>query len=544
MKRFAAIFCMLGIVFGVNVYGQLTFNEVSASPSIPLKVEAAKPKLNPKFDERFFAQMPVRAKPPLSIQQEDLLAQADPKKDAPKEEVHGKGLVKPADLDARIKASWAKHGRKLMALPTVTATSFDCRQMGWVPPADNQGQCGDCWVFSGVDPCAAAFYKSGKLKAGQTLSKQMALDCKFRDACGGGWPEDAINWIRDSGCATDADYGVPYHEGPGTCKSVDASKLLKIKACGYVSATSGMASYQELKNAMVAYGVLSICYDASGTPVGPPSTSKVWKGTGGRSVDHAIKCVGFDDTLGSKGAILCWNQWYGDDRDFWWAEYGANELGDSLMWVDAGDPPIPPVPPVPPSPDGAPTITSPLAVTCQVGQPFLYQITATNSPMAFIAAVPTGWTFDVAKGTISGTPTVTGVVNIKLAAGNAKGFGQGTLVVTVSDKPVPPPPPTDGFTGSVTYTYRGGVLVSVVSGAGGSLESDLKNAGVNPLIIVDLLKFISDLTSKQPYTVLIQDVLKIIADLVATEPKPNAEPYREMPRMRGNDEWHMIPTSF
>ncbi len=504
MKKFAWLFLVIAAI-GVNVFAEISAQQQPAPPKIP------------------------------SIQDEDrarerLLAQADPKKDAPKDEVHGKGLVKPADLDARVAASWAKHGKKLKALPTVTATSFDCRDMGWVPPFDDQGSCGDCWVFSGVDPCCAALYKAGKLKAPQTLSKQMALDCNFRDACGGGWPEDAAKYVRDHGVATDADYPTPYHAGPGTCKSVDPSKIYKVIEIGFV-AQNGNATYQQLKDAMVKYGVLSICYDAGGTPTGPPDKAKVWKGNGGRSIDHAIKVIAFDDSLSSKGAILCWNQWYNDNRDLWWAEYGANGLGDSLMFVDAGEPLPPPPPPVP---DGAPVITSPLAVQAQVNQPFTYQITATNTPILYFAIppLPAGLTADKeGKGLITGTPTTLGTFTISIGAGNAKGITQGTLTITVTDKPVPPvpPTPTDGFTGSVTTTYKNGVIVSVTVGAGGSLEADLRNAGVSPTIIGDVLKLFSDLISKQPRDIIIGDVLKIMMDLVTTEPK-TADLYQAMPK--------------
>ncbi len=472
-------------------------------------------------------------KPPAipSIQDQDrakerLLAQADPKKPAPKEEVHGRGLVKPADLDARIAASWAKHGKKLKALPTVTATSFDCRDMGWVPPFDDQGSCGDCWVFSGIDPCCAALYKAGKLKAPQTLSKQMALDCNFRDACGGGWPEDAAKYVRDHGVATDADYPTPYHAGPGTCKSVDPSKIQKVLEIGFV-AQNGNATYQQLKDAMVKYGVLSICYDAGGTPTGPPDKAKVWKGNGGTSIDHAIKVIAFDDSLSPRGAILCWNQWYNDNRDLWWAEYGANGLGDSLMFVDAGEPLPPPPPPVP---DGAPNITSAKIATAQINQPFTFQFTAVPAALVFLAdPLPPGLTLDAIKGTISGTPTALGTTTANVTGINAKGSGTSTLAITITDKPVPPPPPPPdgGFTGSVTTTYKNGVITSVTVGTGGTavLEADLKNAGISPAIIADVIKFIIDLQNKQPYGTLIADVLKIVQDLVTSK-----EEYQAMPR--------------
>ncbi len=544
MKRRLQIAFLFMLAISINVFAEISAQQPLPKGQAPKSIQEedrAKFGSSWQFDKRFSKANPELVEKivregkvnPQDIEAANFeyLAQAnaDDKKDVvpPKADVHGRGLVKPADLDKRIAASWLKHGKKLTALPHVTATSFDCRDMGWVPPFDDQGSCGDCWVFSGVDPCCAALYKAGKLKSPQTLSKQMALDCYFRDACGGGWPEDAINAVKASGVATDQDYPTAYHANPGSCKTVDSSKIYKVLQSGYV-AQGGNATYQQCKDAMVRYGVLSICYDANDTPTGPPDKAKVWKGSGGRSIDHAIKVIAFDDSLSPKGGILCWNQWYGDNRDLWWAEWGANGLGDSLMFVDAGDAPIPPVPPVPPSPDGAPTITSPLAVVAQAGQPFTYQITATNDPKIFYALPAVeGITVNAVTGQVTGTPTAIGTITVNLVAGNTKGAGQATLTITVGNAPVPPVPPnpTDGFTGSVTTTYKNGVIVSVTVGGAGSLESDLKNAGVSPTIIADVLKLFADLIGKQPTNILIGDVLKIFTDLVASDPE-----YKSMPK--------------
>ncbi|MGD0089785.1 MAG: putative Ig domain-containing protein, partial [Planctomycetota bacterium] len=68
-----------------------------------------------------------------------------------------------------------------------------------------------------------------------------------------------------------------------------------------------------------------------------------------------------------------------------------------------------------------PTITSPPAITGIQGQPFTYQITATNNPGSYDAAnLPPGLSVNASTGTITGIPTVIGVpspaVNGKVTA--------------------------------------------------------------------------------------------------------------------------------
>jgi hypothetical protein len=83
---------------------------------------------------------------------------------------------------------------------------------------------------------------------------------------------------------------------------------------------------------------------------------------------------------------------------------------------------------------GVPVIAIPLAVTGTVGQPFSFQIQASNSPTSYSAeGLPVWATIDTASGIITGTPTVAGVSAVKINAANAAGQGlDPTLTITVS----------------------------------------------------------------------------------------------------------------
>lgn len=80
-----------------------------------------------------------------------------------------------------------------------------------------------------------------------------------------------------------------------------------------------------------------------------------------------------------------------------------------------------------------PAITSPTTASGQVGTPFNYQITATNSPTSFSATgLPAGLTMSTSTGVISGTPTTVATTSVTIGATNAGGTGTATLTLTVS----------------------------------------------------------------------------------------------------------------
>ena len=97
--------------------------------------------------------------------------------------------------------------------------------------------------------------------------------------------------------------------------------------------------------------------------------------------------------------------------------------------------PTPP-PVIPPS---FPVITSQASAAGALGIPFSYSITASNNPTRYKAVgLPSGLSFNILTGAISGTPSIGGVFNIGLIAENADGAGHATLELTVSGSIDPP----------------------------------------------------------------------------------------------------------
>jgi hypothetical protein len=85
-------------------------------------------------------------------------------------------------------------------------------------------------------------------------------------------------------------------------------------------------------------------------------------------------------------------------------------------------------------------ITSATGASGTKGQPFNYQISATESPTSFGATdLPPGLGIDSTTGIISGTPTTIGSFDVVISAANSTGTGSATLTLTIS---APAPDPT------------------------------------------------------------------------------------------------------
>lgn len=269
----------------------------------------------------------------------------------------GRVASPPEVVAARHAAAFKRHGHRMKSLPDATPDTFDCQAtFGCVLPVNDQGQCGDCYGVSACDGMSMAFAKAGyfKVDGSQRLTFQWGLDCKSSfGGCNGGDEAEVIDFGKTTGFPIASDYG-PYLAAPGRCKSIAGMKVWKIGDWGYCTPGqhSGVASTQDMKNAMVRYGPLSVAFDAGGCDnyqVGQVMTAK------GSNVDHAVLCVGWK-TEGGKTIWKGMNQWgtsWGD-KGYFWIQEGAYSWGTEAIWMSvAALPPPPgptPPPPIPPAP--------------------------------------------------------------------------------------------------------------------------------------------------------------------------------------------------
>lgn len=285
----------------------------------------------------------------------------------------GKGYKQPsAEVRAKLHAeAFKRHGFRMhyFVKNATPPAKFDCRDMGWVPPVDDQGQCGDCFGVSTSDLCTMAFIKAGYQKADGSfhISTQYGLDCGAYDGgCNGGNGEQVADWMKKTGFPADryvddsgksaSDYPA-YTASAGQCRLPSGAKMWKIADWGYATSDQSdrAATPAEIKAAMMQYGPLSIALDAS---------DGCFDGSGdvcediGTNVDHEITMVAWDDSKGKAGAFLVRNQWSKDwgDQGYRWIGYGTFKNVVSVFWMTVTPQPAPPPPPGPTP--GTATLTS------------------------------------------------------------------------------------------------------------------------------------------------------------------------------------------
>lgn len=384
--------------------------------------------------------------------------------------VRGRGYIPPTpeQRQAHHDAAAKRHGNKLMVQAKFQAipAAFDCRDKGWVPPIGDQGQCGSCYLYSTVyGTMSSAFIRAGYGKADGSflMSVQYGMDCHNFGGCDGGNGTEVIAWALTNGwyaeAWTDVDGKVhkdypTYSARSLSCRKVAGARLWKIADWGYATGdqSNRPATIAEIKTAMFNYGPLNVSLDADGQfDIGTTTITIL-----GANINHEIEAIAFDDNHdngdGTKGAVLLKNQWsksWGVAGVRWLAYHAVNRLVD-IFWVNAGSLPPPPPPPV----DFPPIITSGSVAMGTIGQPFAYQIVATNSPVSFGAVgLPAGLAINAATGSIAGTPAAAATTQVTLTATNAAGAGAALLAIIVGTTPPPPPPP--GGLGTVTWTING-----------------------------------------------------------------------------------------
>jgi C1A family cysteine protease len=319
---------------------------------------------------------------------------------------HGRGHKLPGKEVSvqRHKMSDILHGKKLQALPVANQPTYDCRTLGTVPQVLDQGQCGDCYLFSGSRVCAGAFLYSGvfSLKTTPTFnfSVQNLLDCYSQlGGCDGGDEWEVTQLCMSNGLYTTAQYPGA-GQNPEQCATPSTTPY-KITAMGYCTVAAGansMANTQDMKNCIQAYGPISVAVAAGSGDWDNIGSDGILNGpnVGDTSIDHAITIIGWVDnsavaqfsltSVSAGGWWIAQNQWsisWGLDG-FAYIPYGGYSIGVESYWaqVTATTPPVPtpptpvpptPVPPtpVPPSPiPPAPTPPTPIPPQPPMPSPF------------------------------------------------------------------------------------------------------------------------------------------------------------------------------
>jgi hypothetical protein len=269
---------------------------------------------------------------------------------------HARGHKDPPNLAQRHAVMGKRHKAihdglaATLSLPaSYTCTSF-------CTPAEDQGQCGSCWDFSGTEVVESANIKAGYLPntiAGQ-LSTQYTLDqCNGSNGgCDGDDNTTVLAAAKQGGLPLVTNYAAyqAQSENCSGCFGTPPVMLYVLSDWGYVDSQNGVAAVNLIKAALMQYGPI-------GTGVAAGSDWDNYQGgnsviTGpGPGVNHDVVITGWDDSLQAFQVRNSWGTSWGNNG-YCWVAYTADQIGSEAVWSVAGPPVVlpSPNPPGPPSP--------------------------------------------------------------------------------------------------------------------------------------------------------------------------------------------------
>jgi len=244
------------------------------------------------------------------------------------------GLVAPKDW--HLDATFQSFGEK-----AVLPAAFDWRP--YCPPVRSQGACGSCWAFGtvGVLECLIG------IKDGLTvdLSEQWLVSCNTEEevpellgegegggtwGCNGGWfAHDYHAWKGDpcGGFGAVRETAFPYEAEDLPC-DCPYPHVYTIDSWAYVEGADSMPSADALKQAIFTYGPVSVAVSV-GEEFGMYTGGVFNVDITGEEVNHAVVLVGWDDSLGEKGAWILRNSWGGNwgYSGYMYIAYGCSQVG-------------------------------------------------------------------------------------------------------------------------------------------------------------------------------------------------------------------------
>lgn len=221
----------------------------------------------------------------------------------------------------------------------------------------NQGSCGSCWAFSTLGVVEAMYNIRGHgfnldLSEEYLVSGSLAHD--ESNNCCGGWTDEALAYVRDSGVPDEA--CLPYVDGgAGGCSCSTSScgsnctyrtgdecsdRRYSADRCTdwqsrlrKISDTGTVANDQDaIKQKLVAVGPLAVSM-CIGTTCGGYYDGEIFKCSGASDVDHGVVVVGYDDAGGYWIVKNSWGVGF-QDQGYFKVGYGQCLIETGVLYAD------------------------------------------------------------------------------------------------------------------------------------------------------------------------------------------------------------------
>jgi putative hemolysin len=228
--------------------------------------------------------------------------------------------------------------------------SFDWRNyngQNWMTSVKDQGYCGSCWAFSAVGTTEAVHnIAAGNPSLDLDLSEEyLVSDCytEYDQSCCGGWQDEALGFIRDSGIpdelclpyvsyecfcgASGCDTAYCDYDTGGSCANATcsdrcadwASRLQTIDSTGGVSTVPS-----QIKQYLIDKGPLSVAMGIGDDVGGAFDGSNVYRCTDDYTLNHAVVIAGYNDAGGYWIVKNSWGTYWTPDGYF---KVGYGECG-------------------------------------------------------------------------------------------------------------------------------------------------------------------------------------------------------------------------